>query len=201
MNDKKITILIIFVSIIIMLFMILAILAYFQQKRINNFLNMKRNFHTEIEAFKTTKLPLKLERIDSGWEMPEGEICYLKIQVETYPYKLSKKKNDQQYVRLLGQRQVKYQFNIVKKTFNFKLFKNKVSYQAVLYVTNKRLVISNNKESKLWNLNAIDKIEFSIFNITNTYYKGIILYLNNSILHIITNNLKLSFLLHQLIFQ
>lgn len=198
--DKKVIILIIFISIIMMLFMILAVLAFFQQKRINSFLKLKQQFQNEIEEFKTTKLPLKLESVESGWTMPEGEVCYLKIQVEVAPYKLSSKNNDQQYIRYLWQKQEKYQFNIVKKTFNFKLLKNKVRYLAIVYVTNKRLVISNKKESNLWNLNMIDKIEFSIFNITNNYYKGIILYLNNSILHIMTNNLSLSFLLHQLVF-
>ncbi|AGM26095.1 hypothetical protein SSYRP_v1c05030 [Spiroplasma syrphidicola EA-1] len=170
--DIKWLIIIVFASLLLIAILILAILAFLQQKRIKQYQKIKTNYQKEINLAKTA-FNKNLNPIKIKYELPDNEICYLqqKIKGTILSQKKIKKnlflfelKDDQQFL-----------LTNLNGFLNFRSHKENPDYHGDIYLTNQRVLIDEvNKAITIWLADIITVLP-TILNINDTFQPGLLL--------------------------
>ncbi|WP_342252337.1 hypothetical protein [Spiroplasma endosymbiont of Amphibalanus improvisus] len=190
--------LIILIANISIVIFIIFILGIFQQFVIKKYNTKEQELTAKIKEINNSYK--ELISIKTEWNLKPQEILYYQSKSCSI-YKANEKENKKNQINKSQNKIVNFSIYNLNGYLNLKshnFSKNDV-YEGIIYITNKRIIISGAKFNTSIQIDSINMINPSIFHINGEYHIGFVIFTENNIYKGISQDLKISKIIHLLL--
>lgn len=190
--DSKFIIAICMIGLYLIILIIVRILAYIYSIKHKPYKKVNDEYLKEIAEFKKNEsATLKnLKSIKTKFKLSIDEKIYFVEELNIFFNHINVKKNKKnefddeydQYIKTLKKNYSSFKFKSKQNNFE----------KSLVYISNKRIVLDDEKEYKVIKLENVLLNEYIVLNFNGIYYKGVYLKTKNEAVYMLTDDLKLN---------